>query len=151
MSESPPAFEIRAAVELADIDRLGHVNNIAYLRWVQDAAVAHWTAVAPAADQARLVWVVIRHEIDYKQPAFYGDEIIARTWVGSASWVRFERFTELRRAKDDAVLGKARTLWCALDAATLKPTAVSREVRELFSTADTRPGHWLGPEAGQAP
>ena len=54
-----------------------------YLRWVQDAAVAHWRAAAPPADQARLVWVVLRHEIDYKQAAYAGDQVIARTWVGT--------------------------------------------------------------------
>ncbi len=45
-------FEIDIQVTPADIDRLGHVNNVVYLRWVQDAAVAHWRAAAPAADQA---------------------------------------------------------------------------------------------------
>jgi len=64
--------------------------------------VAHWTAAAPAADQAKLLWVVVRHEIDYQQAAFLGDGIIARTWVGSASRIRFERFTELLRARDAA-------------------------------------------------
>ena len=76
-------FELAIAVEPADIDQLGHVNNVVYLRWVQEAAVAHWTAIAPATDQAKLLWVVVRHEIDYKQAAFLGDRIIARTWVGA--------------------------------------------------------------------
>ena len=68
--------------------------------------MAHWTAAAPATDQARLPWVVVRHEIDYKQAAFPGDGIIATTWVGSASRIRFERFTELLRAKDCGILAK---------------------------------------------
>ena len=91
MSQAAEAFELAIAVEPVDIDQLGHVNNVTDLRWVQEAAVAHWTAAAPAADQAKLLWVVVRHEIDYKQPAFLGDRIIARTWVGSASRIRFER------------------------------------------------------------
>jgi acyl-CoA thioesterase FadM len=95
MSPAVPAFEIALPVEPADLDQLGHVNNVTYVRWVQEAAVAHWTAVAPAADQAKVSWIVLRHEIDYLQPAFLGDGIVARTWVGSASRVRFERFTEL--------------------------------------------------------
>ncbi|MGP8243941.1 MAG: acyl-CoA thioesterase [Bryobacteraceae bacterium] len=53
-------FELTIPVEPADIDALGHVNNVAYLRWVQDAAVAHWRAIASAEDQARLLWVVVR-------------------------------------------------------------------------------------------
>jgi acyl-CoA thioester hydrolase len=129
----PAGYELAIAVESADIDELGHVNNVAYLRWVQDAAVAHWRADAAPEDQAKLVWVVIRHEIDYKQPAFLSDGIIARTWVGSATRATFERHTEILRASDRGVLAKARTLWCPLDAQTGRPTAVSAEVRARFS------------------
>jgi acyl-CoA thioester hydrolase len=135
MSETPAAFEMDMAVAPHDIDVLGHVNNVTYLRWVQDVAVAHWTALAPAADLEKLVWVVVRHEIDYKQPARLGDRIIARTWVGNATRVRFERYTELLRGSDRAVLAKALTLWCPLDRSTGKPASVSAEVRARFSVA----------------
>jgi len=126
-------FELAITVKPEDIDELGHVNNVTFLRWVQDAAVAHWRSAAPAEDQARLVWVVVRHEIDYKQPAFLADEIIARTWVGTATRITFERHTELVRAGDQRLLAKARTLWCPIDARSGKPTAVSQEVRARFS------------------
>jgi len=127
------AFELPITVEPADIDRLGHVNNVTYVRWVQDAAVAHWKAAASAEDQARLYWVVLRHEIDYKQPAFLKDGIVARTWVGSASRVRFVRYTDVVRAGDQAVLARALTIWVPMDAATRKPASVSAEVRARFS------------------
>ena len=126
-------FELAIAVEPSDIDQLGHVNNVIYLRWVQDVAVAHWQSVAPAADQARLLWVVVRHEIDYRQAAYLNDAIIARTWVGTASRLRFERHTELLRASDRSVLARARTVWCPLDTQTGKPVSVSDQVRAAFS------------------
>ena len=132
-------FEIRIDTASADIDELGHVNNVVYLRWVQDVAVAHWRAQAPAADQAKVAWVVVRHEIDYKRAAVLGDEIIARTWVGPASQLTFERNTELLRASDRKVLARARTLWCPIDAATGKPTVVSAKVRAGFSVDGSRP------------
>jgi acyl-CoA thioester hydrolase len=75
----------------------------------------------------------VRHEIDYKQPAYLADRIVARTWVGSATRVKFERFTELLRASDRALLANARTVWCAVDAKTLRPAAVSDAVRAVFS------------------
>jgi acyl-CoA thioester hydrolase len=81
----------------------------------------------------KLLWVVVRHEIDYKQPAYLGEEIIARTWVGTASRIRFERHTELLRARDRCLLAKALTLWCPIDVQTGKPTNVSAEVRAGFS------------------
>jgi acyl-CoA thioester hydrolase len=131
-SEATP-FELTVTVQPSDIDLLGHVNNVTYLRWVQEAATAHWTAAAPEEDQAKLLWVVLRHEIDYKHPALPGDGIIARTWVGSATRLRFERFTEILRASDRTVLASAKTLWCPIDSRTLRPTAVSAAVRAAFS------------------
>ena len=133
MQSAAEPFERAIAIEPSDIDQLGHVNNVTYLRWVQDVAVAHWQSVAPAADQASLLWVVVRHEIDYKQAAYLNDAIIARTWVGTASRIRFERHTELLRANDRTVLARARTVWCPLDAQSGKPVSVSDQVRAVFS------------------
>ncbi len=129
------AFELPITVAPSDIDELGHVNNVTYVRWVQDAAVAHWTAAAPLVDRERLLWSVLRHEIDYKQPARLGDQILARTWVGSATRLKFERHTEIVRAADRILLAKATTIWCPVDAQTLRPTPVSSAVRETFSVA----------------
>jgi len=132
-------FELRIDIQPADIDELGHVNNVVYLRWVQDVAVAHWRAQAPAADQAKVAWVVVRHEIDYKRAAVLSDGIIARTRVGAASRLTFERHTELFRAADGKLLARARTLWCPIDATSGKPTEVSAEVRAGFSVDGARP------------
>ncbi len=135
MPQPAPVFELELTVMQTDIDALGHVNNVTYLRWVQEVAVAHWRAAAPAADQERTLWVVLRHEIDYRQAAYASDKIVARTWVGSATRVRFERFTEILRGSDRAILAQARTMWCSLDARTLRPAAASDEVRAIFSVA----------------
>ncbi len=128
-------FEISIQIKPADIDELGHVNNIVYLRWVQEAAVAHWQALAPARDQKTLFWVVLRHEIDYKAPARLGQAVAARTWISGARRLSFERMTEIMLAQDKKILARARTLWCPVNAATGKPQRVSREIRELFSSA----------------
>jgi acyl-CoA thioester hydrolase len=126
-------FELPISVLASDIDQLGHVNNVTYIRWVQEVATAHWQAAAPVEDQAKLAWVVVRHEIDYKRPAFLQDQIIARTWVGAATRHRFERHTELVRAADRKLLARARTIWCPIDRQTGKMTDVSPEVRARFA------------------
>ncbi|HET9305459.1 MAG TPA: thioesterase family protein [Candidatus Sulfotelmatobacter sp.] len=118
----------------ADIDEQKHVNNTVYLRWAQDVATAHWKTLASAEAQAAIRWVVLRHEIDYKAPACLGDEVLLRTWVGAASRLRFERFTEVRRKIDNQLLTQARTLWVPVDTRTGKPTRVSAELRAQFST-----------------
>lgn len=127
-------FELAVPVLAADIDELGHVNNTVYLRWVQDIATAHWQALASPEAVAEILWVVLRHEIDYKAPALPGDQVLLRTWVGHATRLTFERFTEIRRAGDQQLLSQARTLWCPISAQTGKPTRVSAEVRAQFSS-----------------
>ncbi|NGO38766.1 acyl-CoA thioesterase [Limisphaera ngatamarikiensis] len=127
-------YESRVRVEPADIDPLGHVNNVVYLRWAQDVAVAHWQAEASPEAQERLIWVVLRHEVDYKHPARLGDEIRIVTRVGAASRFRFERWTEMFRARDGRLLVRVRTLWCPLDRRTGRLTEVGPEVRARFST-----------------
>src|SRR5947209_13393759 len=117
-----------------DIDEQNHVNNTVYLRWVQDVATAHWCALAGTETQRSISWVVLRHEIDYKIPACLGDEIVLHTWVGEASRLKFERFTEVCRKMDNRLLCKARTVWVPIDSRTGKPTRVSAEVRARFST-----------------
>jgi acyl-CoA thioester hydrolase len=124
-------------VQDTDIDQLGHVNNVVYLKWVQDAAVAHWRAAATREQQAALAWVVIRHEIDYASAARPGDDIVAETWVGVASRRTFERHTEIRRQMDGKLLARARTLWCPIEVATGRPARVDADVRARFSVAST--------------
>ena len=127
-------FEMTVSVLPGDIDEQNHVNNTVYLRWVQDVATAHWRAVANPEAQESISWVVLRHEIDYKAPAALGDKIVLRTWVGKASRLTFERFTEIRRKTDKELLSKARTLWCPINAQSARPTRVPAEVRAQFST-----------------
>jgi acyl-CoA thioester hydrolase len=59
---------------------------------------------------------------------------VLRTWVGKATRLTFERFTEIRRNSDGRLLSEARTLWCPIDAQTGRPVRVSEEVRLQFST-----------------
>ena len=131
---SSARFEMIIPVLPGDIDEQNHVNNTVYLRWIQDVATAHWRAVASPKAQETIGWVVLRHEIDYKGPATLGDEMMLRTWVGKATRLTFERFTEIRRNRDGRLLSEARTLWCPIDAQTGRPVRVSEEVRSRFST-----------------
>jgi acyl-CoA thioester hydrolase len=135
MSELMPEnrFEINIKVSENDIDELGHVNNIIYLRWVQEAAVAHWKAAATEEQQKNILWVIKRHEIDYKGPALLGDGIIAGTWVGEASELVFERHTEILRSPDRKLLAKARTFWIPINSKTGRPIRVDPDVRNRFS------------------
>jgi acyl-CoA thioester hydrolase len=136
MQSAGGIFQIRIQVEPADIDNMQHVNNVAYLRWVQDVAAAHWRYATTPAEQQQWLWVVIRHEIDYKHPAVLGDQIVAQTWVGSAHGLKFHRHTELCRSRDGLLLAKALSVWCPIDAQTRRPSSPSEDIRRRFSVPD---------------
>ena len=116
----------------SDIDELGHVNNAVWVQWIQRVATAHWFAVTGAADQARWVWVVVRHEIDYRRALRQGEQAFARTWVpDAAQGARFVRFMEFRDAAG-RLLVEAQTHWALIDRASGRPMRVPAELVALF-------------------
>lgn len=125
-------FEHAIKVQESDIDELGHVNNVVYLRWVQEVATAHWNYAAPQHLKEIYTWVVIRHEINYYYPAFLGDEIIGYTWVGEHQGAKFDRFVKLCRAGSEKVLAEAKTTWCLLDAKTMRPRRIEQDVLSIL-------------------
>jgi len=131
--EADGGFALRVRVEPTDLDDQDHVNNVVYVRWVQDAAIAHWRALTTSEIQATVGWALLRHEIDYRAAARLGDEVIVRTRVGHLEGITFERLTDIRRAADGRVLAESRTLWCPIDPRSGRPRRVSDEVRSLFS------------------
>ena len=125
--ETDGSFALRVRVEPADLDEQDHVNNVVYVRWVQDAALAHWRALTTAEIQAAVGWALLRHEIDYRAPARLGDEVVVRTRVGHLEGLTFERLTTVERA-DGRRLAESRTLWCPIDPQSGPPRAGSSEV-----------------------
>ena len=130
---STQRFEIQLVVEPADIDELGHVNNVVYVAWVQQAAIAHWNRATTPEEKSEALWVVTRHEIDYRYPARLGDRILVRTWVGTSTGRTFDRHTEIRRVEGNVLLARARTVWVPIDPATGRPRMVSEGLRKRFS------------------
>ena len=127
-----PRFTRTITAQDADIDELGHVNNAVWVRWIQEVAVAHWRALASEADQARYVWVVTRHEIDYRGNLVAGEAVTAETWVAEPPHgARFDRLMRFTGA-DGRVKVEARTTWALLDAETGRLLRVPAALAELF-------------------
>lgn len=123
-------YQHKIKVTADDIDELGHVNNVVYVRWVQEVAAAHWEHSAPSPLKTKYAWVVLRHEVDYKNPGFLNDEITGLTWVGEHNGARFDRFVKIQSA--EKVLAEAKTTWCLLDAKTFKPIRIPEEILVLL-------------------
>ena len=126
------AFERSITAGPEDIDELGHVNNAAFVRWIQDMATAHWQAVAPPAHVEAYVWVVTRHEIDYLRAVMPGETVTGRTWVSDApKGARFDRYVEFV-GEDGRLRVRARTTWAIIDKASGRPIRVPAEVAAPF-------------------
>ncbi|PKN18519.1 MAG: acyl-CoA thioesterase [Deltaproteobacteria bacterium HGW-Deltaproteobacteria-6] len=115
-------------------DQNGHVNNVEYLRWMQDAAMQHSEAAGctQATNAAGATWVVRMHKIEYLKPAFAGDRIVVMTWV-----VNFRRVLSLRkyriiRPSDKALLAEGETDWVFVDAQKGTMRSIPREVKATF-------------------
>ena len=125
----PHIFYLPIKVVAEDIDELNHVNNIVYLRYVQDAAVGHWKTV-PEEIASQIIWVARRHEIDYLKPAFMGDELVVKTWVDNFVGVKSLRHCEIMRG--DEVLARSVTHWISLDAQTFRTKRITEEIVKQF-------------------
>ncbi|MEM9169396.1 MAG: thioesterase family protein [Pseudomonadota bacterium] len=126
------AFVAPLTPRAEDFDMLGHVNNAVYVRWVQEMAVAHWETTAPPDMVAGSVFVVLRHEIDYRDPILPGDAVEGRTWLGRARGPRFERFVDVRKPGAAKPAAFARTDWCRLNTLTRRPMRIDAALLEAF-------------------
>jgi acyl-CoA thioester hydrolase len=115
-----------------DIDVLGHVNNAVWVQWIQDVAVAHWEALAPAEQREAYVWVVTRHEIDYRGNVGAGETVTAETWVGEPPrGARFDRHVRFTGA-DGKVRVEAKTTWALIEIASGRLVRVPAEMAAPF-------------------
>lgn len=140
----PALFEYRHTVLATEIDELGHVNNLAHLRWMQSAAIAHSAAQGwpgPAYRELGGGFVVRRHEIEYRQPAFVDEEIVVRTWVADMRKMTSLRRYEIVRPADGVLLAVAATNWAFIDFATGRLNRIPLEVSSAFELVPDRAGH----------
>jgi acyl-CoA thioester hydrolase len=115
-----------------EIDELGHVNNVVYLRWVQDIAITHWHTVSPPQQIENDVWVALKHTIEYRDPILPGETAEIRTWLGKVHGPRFDRHVDIRKPGAKRFSSRATTEWCRIDTATRRPKRVGDDVLETF-------------------
>ncbi|WP_267396640.1 MULTISPECIES: acyl-CoA thioesterase [unclassified Sphingomonas] len=125
-------FVVRITAGPNDIDELGHVNNAVWVRWIQDIAVAHWRSIAPPAHIEAYVWVVTRHEIDYRGNVAAGETVTGETWIPEPPrGARFDRRVRFTGA-DGRVKVEAITTWALLDRSNGRLLRVTPEIAAPF-------------------
>ena len=130
----------RASLEVPEevIDENGHVNNVVYVRWMQDAAVGHSLASGgtDAMEKARGTWVIRSHTIEYLKPAFAGDVLKITTWVANIRRIRSLRKYEFARDSDGQLLARGETDWVFVDADSGRPVPVPDRVARCFPVVE---------------
>lgn len=127
-------YEYPYTVIRQDIDNLGHAGNVQFVYWMQEAAVAHSTALgwSPGAyDEIGAGWVVRSHQITYLKSAFEGDELVVRTWVANLKSATSLRRYRIMNAQGET-LATAATDWAFIDYAKQRPVRVPAQVRASF-------------------
>jgi len=134
MSASP-IFTYSFTIPESAIDENGHVNNVAYVQWMQDAAIRHgqaWMAgYTGFADNA--TFVAREHRIEYLLPVFLGEELEIRTWVNEVKRVRAHRRYEFIRKSDGKVVAKGETDWVFVDTKIGRPIAIPANILDVLT------------------
>jgi acyl-CoA thioester hydrolase len=128
-------YEHRVTVQPGDIDGQGHVNNLVYLKWLQDAAVAHsdqngWSA--QRYHELGVGWVVRSHWIEYLNPAFQNDAVVVTTWIAEMKMTQALRKYRVVRTADQAVLAVAQTNWVFMDMQSKRPRRIDGDMAVAF-------------------
>nr|WP_202391270.1 acyl-CoA thioesterase [Allopontixanthobacter sediminis] len=112
---------------------MGHVNNAVWVQWVQDMATAHWEAAARPEDKEAFVWLVIRHEIDYRGNISVGQSVTAETWIpDGARGAKSNRRVDFTDSAGRVIVS-ASTTWAMLDRETGRLARVRPEVMAPFA------------------
>jgi acyl-CoA thioester hydrolase len=142
----------RVSPEAMDVN--GHVNNLAYLRWMQDAAIAHSAARGWPVERylaAGTGWVVRSHFIEYLLPAFAGEELCLLTWVAGLRRQSSLRKFLFWREQDRQVLARAETLWVFVESASGRPVPIPPELVSAFEVVPSEEDVLAPLRAGEVP
>lgn len=115
-------------------DQNGHVNNVEYLRWMQDAAMKHseTAGCTQATSAAGATWIIRTHKIEYLKPAFAGDRVTVLTWISNFRRVQSLRKYRIIRAADKTLLAEGETDWVFVDAQKGSLRSIPREIKAVF-------------------
>lgn len=131
--------ELTIEVDDRFIDANRHVNNVQYVQWMQDAAMAHSDSLGWSYKkyvELGSTWVIRSHTIEYLHSTLSGDILTVYTWVSTFRKFRSSRKYKFYRAADDTVIARAETMFIFCDIHTGKPRTIPPEVLESYTIVD---------------
>ncbi|KAB8169664.1 acyl-CoA thioesterase [Streptomyces sp. 3MP-14] len=118
----------------SDMDAFGHVNNVVFLRYLEEARIDFMFRLARQADSGAFTGgsVVARHEIDYRRPLVHRPEpVVIELWVTKLG---FASVTVGYEIKDErTVYVTAQTVVVPYDLEVGKPRRLTDQEREFLA------------------
>ena len=129
-----PGFSWKFTVPAEVIDAYGHVNNVAYVQWMQDVAIRHTQSVGGdvVADEAGIIWVVKSHEVEYLRQTFEGEALRVETFIEDTERATSVRRYIFTRVEDEKVVARGRTQCVCLDKASGRPRIIPENVLKTY-------------------
>ncbi len=129
------------------IDGNGHVNNVAFVGWMQEVATRHFESVGCGATmrEAGATWVVRSHHVEYLGPAFAGERLRVLTWIVDFGRARSLRRYRFSRSPDGKLLVRGETDWVFVNAETGRPCSIPEAIRRAFVVLPGDPGPEIVP------
>ena len=143
----PDPFTINITVRPDDTDRLGHANNVVYVRWLEDVSWAHIDSLGMTwalHEQTGKAMAITRTEVDYLMAANAGDELVLGTWL--TDWdgrFRSARQFQLIRPADGRTLLRALSNHACVDLRSQRPSRAPAEFARILSSAMVTGGRGL--------
>lgn len=104
-------------VRWSDVDAFGHVNNVKYFEYVQEARIGFMNSLAEDTLSGDSTWVVARQDVEYKRPmVFRADPYQIRTRVTRIGRSSYELRADI--VDGDVLMSRARTVVVAFDQAS---------------------------------
>jgi acyl-CoA thioester hydrolase len=122
----------------ADMDSLGHVNNVTYVDYLQEARVDMLRVHAPATggEQLAEATVVVRHEVEFLAPlVFRFEPVRIECWVTRVRAASFTMAYEILDLADDGarrVYTRARTVLTPFVFTEERPRRIREEERAVL-------------------
>jgi len=143
----PDPFTLEIDVRAEDTDRLGHANNVVYVRWLEDVSWAHIESLGMTwelHEATGKAMAITRTEIDYLASANAGDRLRLGTWLtGYDGRFRSARQFQLVRPSDGKTLVRAVSTHACVDMKTQRPSRAPREFAEILAAAAVAGGAGL--------
>lgn len=131
------AFTQTRTAAADEIDRYGHVNNVVYLKWLDECAWAHAEALyLGTAEIARTgQGMAVRSvDLDYRASVRLNEQVMVRTWItGIDGRFTGHRHFEVITSTTTALIGTIG--YVMLDLASLRPTRMRQSFREKLNAA----------------